>query len=303
MVYIGKGKKLGSKGALIFVIALLIVPIVHWLIFWLGVNVNSILMAFRLPTGEWSMDTMRSVIKEMLYNESNADVNLKTSVANTLIYFTKDILMISFHLLIAYFFYKKIKGYRAFQIIFYLPSIISGVAFATMFSNFVAPKGPLGVLLANAGVNPVPQFLANSDYATATILFYTIWIGWGGNMLLLGGALARVPVEILESARLDGITPWKELIYMILPLIWSTLSTRLILNMTSLFLADGPSLLVTAGKYQTSTIGYWIFDKVKYQGVGAYNAVAAAGLVFTCLGAPIILFFKWLIERVPVVEY
>ena len=122
-------------------------------------------------------------------------------------------------------------------------------------------------------------------------------------MLLLGGALARVPIEILESARLDGIKPWQELVYMILPLIWSTLSTLLILNMTSLFLADGPILLFTMGKYKTATIGYWIFDKVYYLGVGAYNSVSAAGLIFTIIGTPIILFVKYLIERVPVVEY
>jgi len=303
MVTIGKGKSLNSKGAAVFVIAILIIPIIHWLIFWFGVNINSILMAFQLPTGDWSLETMQSVIKEILSNESNAEINLNTSIKNTFIYFIKDILMLPFHLLIAYFFYKKLAGYRVFQVIFYLPSIISGVAFSTMFSNFISLSGPIGVLLTNAGVNPVPEFLANSDYATATILFYTIWIGWGGNMLLLGGALARVPLEILESARLDGISPAKELIYMILPLIWSTLSTLLILSMTSLFIADGPILLFTRGKFQTATIGYWIFDRVYFQGVGAYNSVAAAGLVFTVIGAPIILFVKWLIERVPVVEY
>lgn len=302
MIVIGKGKKLGSKGAPLFVITLLAIPIVHWLIFWLGVNVNSILLAFKLPTGEWSMETMKSVVREIIYNDANTDINLKTSLKNTLMYFSKDMLMIPFHLLIAYFFYKKITGYRVYQIVFYLPSIISGVAFATMFSDFIDHKGPLGIIMEAAGVNPVPQLLANSDYATGTILFYTIWIGWGGNMLLLGGALARIPVEILESARLDGISPWKELIYMILPLIWSTMSTLLILNMTSLFLADGPILLFTAGKEGTSTIGYWIFEKTK-MGPGMYNSVAAAGLVFTCIGAPIILFFKWLIERIPVVEY
>jgi ABC-type sugar transport system permease subunit len=303
MVTIGKGKSLNSKGAVLFIVAILIIPIIHWLIFWFGVNINSILMAFQIPTGEWSFETMESVLKEIFSNDSNAEINLNTSIKNTFIYFIKDILMLPFHLLIAYFFYKKLAGYRVFQVIFYLPSIISGVAFSTMFSNFIALSGPIGVLLSSAGVNPVPEFLANSDYATATILFYTIWIGWGGNMLLLGGALARVPLEILESARLDGISPAKELIYMILPLIWSTLSTLLILSMTSLFIADGPILLFTRGKFQTATIGYWIFDRVYFQGVGAYNSVAAAGLVFTVIGAPIILFVKWLIERVPVVEY
>lgn len=303
MVTIGKNKGLGSKGALVFVVALLIVPIVHWLIFWFCVNINSILLAFQLPTGEWSLKTIESVIKEIVVNDSNAIVNLKVSIQNTLIYFAKDILMLPFHLIIAYFFYKKLTGYRVYQVIFYLPSIISGVAFSTMFENFIAPSGPFGAVMSSLGVSPIPELLKNSDYATGTILFYTIWIGWGGNMLLLGGALARVPIEILESARLDGISPAKELVYMILPLIWSTLSTLLILNMTTLFVADGPILLFTKGLFKTSTIGYWIFDKVYYQGVSAYNSVAAAGLIFTLIGAPIILFVKWLIERVPVVEY
>lgn len=303
MVTIGKGKSLASKGAIWFVIALLVIPIVHWCIFWFGVNVNSILMAFQLPTGEWSLETLQTVLREIFTNKSSAEINLQTAILNTLLYFGKDLLMLPFHLIIAYFFYKKITGYRAFQVIFYLPSIISGVAFATMFSNFVASSGPLGIILKNLGVSPVPQLLANSDYSTGTILFYTIWIGWGGNMLLLGGALARVPIEILESARLDGIKPAQELIYMILPLIWSTLSTLLILNMTSLFIADGPILLFTRGKFKTATIGYWIFDKVYYQGVGAYNSVSAAGLIFTVIGTPIILLMKHLIEKVPVVEY
>ena len=122
-------------------------------------------------------------------------------------------------------------------------------------------------------------------------------------MMLLCGALARVPIEMLESARLDGIGPFKELVSMILPLIWSTISTLLILQMTRLFTASGPILLFTGGAYETSTISYWIFSKVYYQGVGAYNSVAATGLVFTVVGAPIILFVKWLIEKIPVVEY
>ena len=165
------------------------------------------------------------------------------------------------------------------------------------------PMGPLGVMLSNMGVNPVPEFLANSDYATWTIMFYTIWVGWGGHMLLLGGALARIPLEVIESARLEGITPGRELIQIVLPMIWPTLSTLLILQMTGLFSAGGPVLLFTRGAYDTATLGYWIFAKVKFNGASAYNQVSAAGLIFTAIGVPVILFVRWLIERVPSIEY
>lgn len=300
MIIIDKHKRLGSKGALLFVFAILLVPVVHWLIFWLGVNINSILLAFRLPSGEPSMFVLETVWKEIVGGSTGLGMGLK----NTLLYFIKDVLMIPFQMCIAYFLYKKIVGYKVFQVIFYLPAIISGVAFANVFSNFIAPSGPLGILLKMCGVAEVPEFLVNSDYATGSIMFYTIWVGWGGNMLLLCGALARVPIEILESARLDGIGPVRELVLMIFPLIWSTISTLLILTMTRLFTASGPILLFGGGEHnKTLTIGYWIFEKVAYQGAGAYNSVAAAGLIFTLIGAPIILFIKWLIEKIPVVEY
>ena len=292
-------KKRMSKWDTAFVIVMLAIPIIHWIVFWLIVNVNSILMAFQLPTGEWSMFSMQDALKNIMDGGSDIVIGMK----NTLIYFIKDMVMIPFQLLIAYFMYKKIKFYRGFQIIFYLPGIISGVAIANMFSNFISPAGPVGVILSSMGVDPVPEFLANSDYATWTILFYTVWLGWAGNMLLFGGALARIPVDVLESARLDGINSFQEFIYIIIPLVWSTMSTIIILSLTGIFGAGGPILLFTKGNFKTMTIGYWIFDKIAYQGVGAYNEVAATGLIFTAVGVPVIMTLKWLIEKIPTVEY
>lgn len=294
-----KNKNPERKINAIFITVMLALPVLHWIIFWFVVNINSILMAFQIPTGDWSLETMVIVFRGL----SAGDSDLRIAIQNTFIYFAKDVIMLFFQLIIAYFFYKKIAGYKAFRILFYIPSIISGVAVANMFANFITPSGPVGIILSKLGVNPVPEFLADSAYATKTILLYTIWLGWGGNMLLFGGAFARIPTELIEAAKLDGITAFKEFIYLILPLVWSTLSTLLILNMTGLFAASGPILLFTRGAYRTTTIGYWIFDKVKYVGVSAYNEVAAAGLVFSCIGVPIIMFFKWLMERIPAVEY
>lgn len=284
---------------LIFICVMLAVPISHWIIFWLIVNFNSLLMAFQLPTGDWSLQNFTDMFREL----GMAGSEMRIAIKNTWIYFVKDILMLPFHFLIAYFLFKKVRGYRFFQIVFYLPAIISGVAVSAMFSNFIAPSGPIGLLLKYLGVKEVPEFLANSSYATGTILFYTIWLGWGGNMLLLGGALARIPSEILEASKLDGVNIFQEMFIIVLPLAWSTISTLLILIMTGIFGASGPILLFTRGEYKTTTISYWVFDKVAYQGVGAYNQVAAVGMVFTAVGVPVIMFMKWLIEKIPTVEY
>ena len=124
-------------------------------------------------------------------------------------------------------------------------------------------------------------------------------------MLVLGGAFERIPAEVLEAAKLDGVGPVRELTQLIVPMIWPTISTLLILYATGLFNASGPIFLFgTKGSYETWTLSYWIFHKVLYGGSGQYNTVSAMGLIFTCIGVPIVMFVRWLFERViPAVEY
>ena len=121
-------------------------------------------------------------------------------------------------------------------------------------------------------------------------------------MLLLGGTFARVPAEVLEAAKLDGCGPFRELVQLILPMISSTLITMIILKLTGLFSSSGPIILFTSGNYNTTTLAYWIWESV-LAGSGHYNTVAATGLAFTAIAVPLILTIRWLLEKIPVVEY
>ena len=293
-------KKKRQRKRTLFIISILAIPVLHWLIFWLYVNINSILLAFKLPNGAWSFETMKQVFNEL--GEANSDLGI--AVKNTLAYFTKDVIMLFWQLFIAYMLYKKIAGYKAFRIIFYLPAIISSVTMVTMFRAIIGSEGVIAKFFEQLEW-VYPKLLRDSDYATKTIMFFTIWIGWGGEMLVLGGAFERIPVEVLEAAKLDGVSPLRELVQLIIPMIWPTISTLLVLYATSLFNASGPIFLFgTKGSYETWTLSYWIFHKVLYGGSGQYNAVAALGLVFTCIGVPIVMLIRWILEKViPTVEY
>ena len=291
------GRKL-QKMEIVFIIVMMAIPILHFCIFWLGTNLKSIMMAFQFD-GEWSMINF----EDLFLNFKDGADDLLISVRNTLLFFVKDLLIIPFHLLISYFLYRKVRAYKFIQVVLYLPAIISPVAMATMFAQFVGSTGPIVSLLKELGMEEVPNFLGSSEYANWTVMFYTIWLGWGGRMLLFNGALARVPVEILESGRIDGINTFQEITYLIFPLIWPTTSTLIILQLTELFAAGGPVLLLTGGYYKTSTIAYWIFAKCKFGGEAYYEYVAAAGLFFTVIGVPVILLLRKLIESIPTVEY
>ncbi|MCL2752099.1 MAG: ABC transporter permease subunit, partial [Firmicutes bacterium] len=196
-----------------------------------------------------------------------------------------------------------------FRVMFYLPGIISVVVLTMVFKQFIMPNGPLDGLLRSLGFNGISPrgLLGRSVTATKTIVFYCIWTGFGGAFMILGGAMSRIPLDVLESARLDGCGAFREAVQLILPLVWPTLATLLVFTMTGIFNASGPVLTLVNGDYDTSTLAYWIFNKVNGdqfgRGGGQYNIVSAAGLFFTFVLIPVTMLCRWLIEKVPDVEY
>jgi ABC-type sugar transport system permease subunit len=140
------------------------------------------------------------------------------------------------------------------------------------------------------------------------ILIYNVWTGFTGNILLYCGTMARVPLEVLESSKIEGCGAFREFVQIIIPLIFPTISTQIILLFTGVFTSSGPILLFDPNSsYGTVTLSYWIFKQVYGTGTvggsGSYNLVSATGLCFTLFGVPIILFIRWLMERIPAVEY
>lgn len=89
------------------------------------------------------------------------------------------------------------------------------------------------------GAEEVPELLSNSSYALGTIVFYTCWTSLGANMLLFSGAMSRIPLEVLESSRLDGCYAFKELVYIIFPMVFPTISTLIVFTCTGLFNSSG----------------------------------------------------------------
>ena len=295
-----------KRGQLIFLCCMLALPVAQWLIFWLYVNIQSIALAFQDPHGAFTWGNFTLFWEEL---HATTGKTIGVAVVNTLIYFAVGILIqLPGALLISYFLYKKIWLNKAFRVIFYLPAIISGVVMVAAYRSLVDPGGPLEAIVELCGGHLPPEgLLANSNTATLMIVLFVIWTGFGGNMLLFGGAMARVPIDVLEAARLEGCGPFRELVQIILPLIWPTICTVLIFTFTGIVNSSGPILLFTNGDYETTTINFWIFLKVYgQQGSGAggeFGIVSATGLCFTLITVPIILIVRWALEKVPASEY
>ncbi len=292
----------------VFVWGFLALPIISWIVFYWYVNARSFIQAFQDPvTNVFSWINFEEIVKSF---SSKGNDSLLVALENSLKYFSVETFVdYPIQIFFCYFLYKQIKGYKFFRYVFYLPAIIPGVAMTGLFKLIVSSTGPFVDLFGALGFSvPGQGFLSVPETATNAIIVYTIWLCPYAHMLLLCGAMNRIPIEVLEAARLDGITPWKELVNFILPLIWPTLSTLFLLTCTGILSSSGPILLLApdSSTLRTTTLSYWIFDKTWANGIksnGQYNLASAAGLIMTLISYPIIMFFRRLINKVPTVEY
>ncbi len=288
-------KKKRDWGKTVFLCVILSVPISNFLVFWLYVNFDSILMAFQYREGKeivWGMENFTHLWKDMTSEYST----FWSAFRNTMLYFGANLLVtLPISLVLCYFFFKKITGYKAFRFIFYLPSILSASALVVIFRYMIAMNGILGTLYEAAGKEPI-SLLTSPDHANWVILFYTVMYSFGGNIILLGGAMNHIDASILEAVELDGCNMPTEMFQIVIPLIWPTLSTLIVFAFVGMLGSSGPLLLFVeqgAEGLNCNTLSYWIYTQVYYG--GEYYYPSAIGLVMTAVGLPIALGIKKLL--------
>ncbi len=270
-----------------FVTVMMALPVCGFLIFWVAVNVNSILFAFQQydpVTGGtvYCLDNFVQVFKDISTNST-----ILGALKNTCIFFFSNLLIsMPISYLLCYFLYKRIAGYKVYRFVFYLPAIISEAVLVYLFKEIISPFGPVGKLMQEwTGEIFLP--LSKSGSALRTILLYTLLVGFGGNIILLSGAMSQIDKEIIEAARIDGAGMFREMVSIVFPLTWPTFSTLLLFAFVSLFSASGPILLFTKGAYDTQTLSYWIYEQVYF--TKSYYYPSAVGLILTAIGTPIAL--------------
>ena len=278
-----KKKKKTSKMRVAFILFCITVPIANFLIFYLYTNFSSIIMAFTNSQGELSLDNFARFGRELMNTESD----LRIAIKNTLITFGIMFVTFPFKVLVSYFIYKKIPGYNFYRIVFFLPTIIFSVAVAMVFTRMVGANGLIAELVGKvAGLDYVPELLADSRFANLTIWFNMIWLSFPGDLIIWGGTFARIPEDVLEFAKLDGVTWWTEFTKIIVPMVWPTVALQMVLLVCGLFGSTGQVWLLTQGQYGTHTIASWMYKMLYEYSGGAYksniyNYLSAVGLIIT----------------------
>lgn len=288
----------------IFIAELIIIPVINFIIFWVYVNFDTILLTFKrfdVPTASYvwrGFDGYVSVFKSMILGgdpgEFNAFVNSFRAILINVI-----ILPVTF--VISYSFYKKIRFRKFFQVVFFLPNIISLVVLCMMVRHmFSSDFGPIALVIEKITGHPTDWLGYNSDKMWGIITVFCIWAGLGGNTIILCGAMQRIPEDIIEAARLDGIGFLREAWSIVLPLVMPTVGVFMIGVVTSpLSFTLQPMLIaVNPGiNNKFMTIGWYIFTSVDTGGSGNMIQAATIGMMFSMLLLPVIIAVRIIVKK------
>ena len=301
-----KGISKRRKKELIFIIVLLAYPVAQLLLTWIFVNSYSIILAFQKISMEGDVsfawfDNFIYVIKRIFDPDLGAATVLGgIRIPNNLLVLLNSIgyglvsifISLPLALVASYFLSKNMPFANVFRVIFFLPNIISIVALIYAFRmQFDSSSGLVYHFLQFFGITIEDTIWPNTSIL---IYIYCIWAGIGYNVLLLSGAIGRVPKELFESAQMDGAGNFKQFTKIMIPMVWPTVVTMIILGMTSILTLYLQPVLFEYNN--TETIAGTIFNGIK-NGKTQYPMYSAFGLLFSFVFAPLILYIRKVISR------
>jgi ABC-type sugar transport system permease subunit len=258
-----------SKKDKIFFYALIILPLVQFLVFYVYVNFNSILLSFQKydSSSAGFIFLTDNVFKNYqgVFELGSLGLDLGKLILNSVILW---VCMVAFGtipaIIFSFYIYRKRTLYHFFKFFLFLPSIIPSILLTTVFKGFMIDcvsniMSMLGTTFktSNGLLDPY------SDTAFPILLIYYIWISFGAQVLFYSNAMAQTSPSLVEASQLDGCGEGRILLHVVLPGIMPTVKTFIIASIAGLF----TNQMLLFNFYGTidnapniATIGYFIYS-------------------------------------------
>jgi len=136
--------------------------------------------------------------------------------------------------LLAVFIDQRVRGEGVFRTIFLYPYAMSFVATGLVWQWLLTPGDGLDGMVRGLGLPGFSfDWIVRQDLVIYTVVIATVWQAAGLVMALTLAGLRGVDPDIWKAARLDGIPPWRVYTRIVLPMLWPTIATVLLLLSTA----------------------------------------------------------------------
>lgn len=182
-----------------------------------------------------------------------------TSMRVTTIYaFVSVPLQIVLGLFLAMLLNTKIRGLAWFRTVYYLPTVLTGVAVSFLWIwIFSADWGVLNYLLSLIGIQG-PNWLTSESWALPSLIIMSLW-GVGGGMVIYLAGLQGVPTEFYEAAEVDGAGWWPKFWHITLPIISPVILFQLIMGIIGALQTFTQGYVMTEGGPNNATLFYLLY--------------------------------------------
>lgn len=125
----------------------------------------------------------------------------------------------------------KLKGYRIFKTIFFIPTVFPMTAIGLMWYFIFMPTGTLNTFLADIGLKQYAiPWLVNKSTAMNTIVGVNVWAGIGYYMVILLAGLTTIPSDLYEAGRVDGARPFDMFFHITIPMLKPTIIMCIVMD-------------------------------------------------------------------------
>lgn len=282
---IGKGiKKYGM--AYLFILPALILISIFMLI--------PLARSFYLSVFKWNGMREPKFVGMKNFVSMIRDPKFSEALTNTLIYMCFTVaLTIIIGMLLAIVIERRLKGWKAYKFIYYIPVMMSITVVATLFAKIYEPNyGILNSLLGFLGLDFLKQaWLGNPATVLGSIIFTSVWQYSGFTMILFLVAFEGISPDIQEAATLEGVTEPQRIRYITLPCVKRIIFVTIMLQMIFSFKSFDIIWVMTKGGPGTSSeiLGTLLYKTAfNYQDFGYASAIA---VIMTVIIGTISLFY------------
>ena len=282
-------------------------PLLHYLIFYVYINLDSILLAFRT----YEIDTVQGTLvfeSAGWKNFSDAFSVLGHSgkrIANSFIFLAISVFFSTpLALLFSFYIYKERFGTQFFRVMLFLPQILSGVILGVLYRymcNQVA-----GWFAQNVFFTTRVNLLTDQRYQMWSVILFNIIMSFGVNVLTYSGTMSGVNGSLAEAAELDGCKPIQEFFYITVPMIWPTVATLTIVSFSRVFTEQWQVLtLLSRTPGVVDNMGYYLYTmamdgELVWDGSAnhlSYTTLSALGLILTAIVLPATMVLRNLLDK------
>jgi len=150
------------------------------------------------------------------------DPVFERALGNTILFFVIQVpIMLTLAALMAVALNDPTLRFRGlFRTAIFLPCVASLVAYSALFKSMFADAGLVNNALMSLGLIGEPIYWIRDPFWAKVLIIAAITWRWTGyNMIFYLAALQNVDRSMYEAARIDGVPPWAQFVYITVPML------------------------------------------------------------------------------------